>query len=216
MFPTQLWSEKHQHTFELFTPKVIIVTCSPTCGFFCALLTCAYYKIYCSNSFKKKRLTNTAELKEWERLECCICCFPKQNNFHCLSNFFFATGAAQDSQFCSRTSEWDDTRCHRGSNTLHYSSWRTASLCSSRHLHVPNTHSRARQPDGKSSTKQRFNICCRDVSKTSFASPFPLVVSSHSFMAMGCRRDSECPLDAAIKFHFAIMLAKVSLNPSQR
>lgn len=91
-------------------------------AFFCALLTCAYYKIYCSNSFKKKRLTNTAELKEWERLECCICCFPKQNYFSLSEQLFFATGAAQDSQFCSRTSEWDDTRCHRGSNTLHYSS----------------------------------------------------------------------------------------------
>lgn len=44
----------------------------------------------------------------------------------------------------------------------------------------------------------------------------PAVVSSHLFTVMGCRRDSECPLDAAIKFHFAIMLAKVSLNPSQR
>lgn len=100
--------------------------------------------------------------------------FSKTKQFFTVwATFFFATGAAQDSQFCSRTSEWDDTRCHRGSNTLHYRSWRTASLCSSRHLHVPNTHSRARQLDGKSSTKQRFNICCRDVSKTSFASPFP-------------------------------------------
>lgn len=58
-------------------------------AFFCALLTCAYYKIYCSNSFKKKRFTNTAERKEWERLKCCICCFPKQNNFSLSEQLFF-------------------------------------------------------------------------------------------------------------------------------
>lgn len=45
---------------------------------------------------------------------------------------------------------------------------------------------------------------------------FPAAVSSDSDLAQRYRWDRKCPLDTAIKFHFEIMHAKVSLNPSQR
>lgn len=88
-------------------------------AFFCALLTCAYYKIYCSNSFKKKKKAHKhSRAQRMGKARVLHLLFSKTKQFFTVwaTFFFFATGAAQDSQFCSRTSEWDDTRCHRGSN----------------------------------------------------------------------------------------------------
>lgn len=45
---------------------------------------------------------------------------------------------------------------------------------------------------------------------------FPLLFLSYSDLAKGYRWDCKCPPDTAIKFHFEIMHAKVSLNPSLR
>lgn len=61
-------------------------------------------------------------------------------------------------------------------------------------------------------SKHGLNICCRDVSRntqTSLSSPFLLLFPEE--IKTG---DHKRPLDAAIKFHFAIMHAK-SLIKSQ-
>lgn len=73
-------------------------------------------------------------------------------------------------------------------------------------------------------SKQRLNICFWDVSKfslevkKSLASPF-LLPSPLTHPWQGDTNGItaiKCLLEAAIKFHFEIMHAKVSLNPSQR
>lgn len=98
-------------------------------------------------------------------------------------------------------------------------------LCSLRHLDDPNKHARAKQPDGKSSqARQQTEVehllqgCIQAHSGAQDKSclTFPAAASSDSDLAKRYRWDHKCPLDTAIKFHFEIMHAKVSLNPSQR
>lgn len=58
-------------------------------AFFCVLLTCAYYKIYCSNSFKKKGSQTQRSSKNGKGSSVAFVVFQNKTIFHCLSNFFF-------------------------------------------------------------------------------------------------------------------------------
>lgn len=98
-------------------------------------------------------------------------------------------------------------------------------LCSLRHLDVPNKLTRAKQPDGKSSQARQQTeaehllqgcIQAHSPARDKSRLTFPAAVSSDSDLATRYRWDCKYPLDTAIKFHFEITHAKVSLNPSQR
>lgn len=131
---------------------------------------------------------------------------------------YSATGAAQDSLFCPRTPQRGEICCQRATD-------KGRSLCSPLRFHVPNkTHqgqiNQMESPPGPDGG-QGFDICRRDVSRLHSEAQdkayltSPAAVSSDSDLAKRYRWDGKCPLDTAIKFHFEIMLAKVSLNPSQ-
>lgn len=165
----------------------------------------------------KKRLTNTAELKEWERLECYICCFPKQKLFFTVWATFFCHRSCTGFTILFKDIWVGWHSLPQGLKPLCTTVAEEQPLSAHPATFMFQTHIQGQGNQMESHQQNRGS--------TSVAGMFPrqvsphlspAVVSSHSFTAMGCRRDSECPLDAAIKFHFAIILTKVSLNPSQR
>lgn len=183
--------------------------------FFCALLTCAYYKIYCSNSFLKKGSQTQRSSKNGKGSSVTFVVFQNKTIFHCLSNFFCHRSCTGLSILFKDMSGM--TLAATGAQTLCTTVAEEQPLSAHPDTFMFQTHIQGQGNQMESHQQNRGS--------TSVAGMFPrqvsphlspAVVSSHSFTAMGCRRDSECPLDAAIKFHFAIMLAKVSLNPSQR
>lgn len=143
--------------------------------------------------------------------------FQNKTIFHCLSNFFFLPPELHRTLNFVQGHLSGMTLAATGAQTLCTTVAEEQPLSAHPDTFMFQTHIQGQGNQMESHQQNRGS--------TSVAGMFPrqvsphlspAVVSSHSFTTTGCRRDSECPLDAAIKFHFAIMLAKVSLNPSQR